>query len=411
MSDNNTERYLAHQDGFEGYVFYNNKLATPLFIKKYFPKTDGESESQYNRRPKISVPITTSIIDRIVNILNSHTVISVDNTEAQDKMDYLYLKLDLQEFIRDMLVNMLSTGNNLSVIRKGLDTPEIENWDGTYVNFDLINYGINGYEYTYKDGVIVPVLNSDVKEDEIRRVFIDDYLFGDIVHNLGFNPSVAIKSIDKYTSGKYGKPYPLRFGDLAVEFNHIISQMSKSIKILQNIWTSNLSVDNPEMPIRLDPDTVVFLGPNGILQQAARELDLSEEVRLLEILEHHISKSSQVPAELVGLRDAGKLPSGIALQILLQPLVELMDRLRPLFHKKVVELSEKLIKMQYLIEGKPFPKNLNVTVKSDESIFPTDRKERIDEVVLLKREGLIDDITAKLLLEPVLGVSITAKGN
>lgn len=405
------EKYIARKEAYESLIFYNNKINDDQYINKYFPPNEGESVNQYIRRPKIAVPITSSIIDRIVNILNSFLVISVDNQDAQYIFDELSVSLELNEFFRDALVNMLVTGNNLSVLRVEDNRPALENWDGTYVLLDYLDKGIVGYEYTLSDGIMVPVLDDTVKEDEIRTVLIDNMLFDGIPHNLDFTPAVLLRSVDKYNSKIYGKPFPMRFNKLVIEYNHIISQMSKNIKILQNVWKTNLSTDNPEQPIRINPDTINFLGPDGTLEQVARELNLNEEIRLLEILEHHIAKASQVPAEIAGLRDAGKLPSGIALKIVLQPLVELIQRLRPIYYKFLGEISEKLIRLQYRLDNKIPPSKLKVTIKTQEQLFPDDRKNQIDEIVLLRREGLIDDITAKLLIEPVLKVYLTEKGN
>ncbi|BDQ01938.1 MAG: hypothetical protein KatS3mg036_0492 [Ignavibacterium sp.] len=411
MQNNNFEKFLARNQAAEALVFYHNKLTDPKYCKTYFPPSPGETQSQYNRRPKISVPITSSIIDRIVNILSSQYVVSVDNQDAQEKLDFLTEKLSLQEFFRDVLVNTLVSGSNLTVLRIGDQTPIAENWDGTYVLLDYIDIGVLGYEYTIQDGIIIPVLDSSIKEEDIRTVLIDDIMFDGLEHNLGFTPAVVFNSVDKFASGKYSKPFPMRFKDLVIEYNHTLSQMSKKTKILQNVWKTNLSVDNPEQPIRLDPDTINFLGPDGVLEQVRSELSLSEEIKLLEILEHHIAKASQVPAEIAGLRDAGKLPSGIALKIIFQPLVEIINRLRPLYYGVIESVAEKLIRMQYLVEGKKSPAQLNITVKGNQNLFPEDSQEQIDRIILLKREGLIDEQTAKLLLEPILNTYLTEKGN
>ena len=222
---------------------------------------------------------------------------------------------------------------------------------------------------------------------------------------------VLFVGIDKYDSGKYGKPFVSRCTELVLEYNHILSQIVKAVKILQNVWVTNLSADNPEMPIRLSPDTINFLGPDGKLEQAIRNLDLEEERKLLEILEFQISKASQVPAELIGLRDVGKLPSGIALQILLQPLVELIERIRPLFVLKTGELAEKLIRMKYAIDGKRAPDKIELDIQVNEAIFPDDRKEKIDEIITLKKEGLISIEQAQLLLEPYLKLTLVKNGS
>lgn len=404
MSKENTTLYVMRQEGQEGKIFYQNLLATSTYSKKYFPPTPGETDGEYQRRPKVAIPITSSIIDRITNILLQGATITTSSEESQKRMDNLATDLNLAEFIRTMVTNTIVTGNNLAVIRIVNNEIKLEHWDGTWV---WINDELSGYEYTTRDGLMVPVLSSDIKEEKRTKVVIDDVQFGGVKHNLPYNPSTLTKNIDRYDDDNFGKSYVMRFNDMVVEYNHIVSQISKSIKVLQNVWVSNRDVDNPENPIRLSPDRVNFLGVDGTLEQAIRNLNLTEEREYLEILEHQISRASQVPAELAGLKDAGKLPSGIALQLLLQPLTELVERYRNLFVPAIEEFSLKVLSTDYIIENKPIPTDLQVDVQVNTSILPEDRKDRIAEIITLKNEGLITTEQAQLLLEPVLDLDLT----
>lgn len=398
--------YTAREEGQKGRVFYQNLLASPEYTRKYFPITTGETDSEYLRRPKISIPISSSIVDRITNILFQGAVIT-STQAAQERLDELIIDLNLMEFIRDMITNTIVTGQNLALLRAidGKDNMQVvslENWDGPWI---WLKGSLSGYEYTMRDNLMVPVLSSDVKNSTV--VLVDDMMFGNIKHNLPFTPSVLTKNIDKYDDGVWGKSYIARFSDMVVEYNQIVSQISKSIKVLQNIWTTNRDVDNPDNPIRLSPDRINFLGETGVLQQAVRNLDLNEEREYLNILEHQISRTSQVPAELAGLKDAGKLPSGIALQILLQPLVEITERYRNIFIPAIEDLCYKVLYMDYVVRGETPPRGLEVNVQTNNAIFAEDKKEVIDNVVLLKKEGLISLEQAQLLLEPILGIDLT----
>lgn len=401
MSDIN---YIARQEGQIGKVFYQNLLATPTYTKIYFPATAGETDSEYIRRPKIAVPISSSIIDRITNILMQGAVITTSSDESQQRMDKIATDLNLAEFLRDMITNAIVTGNNLSLIRIVENEMKLENWDGPWV---WMKDGLVGYEYTTRNSLMVPVLSSDVKEDNRTVVIIDDLMFGNVKHNLPFNPSTLVKNIDKYDDGVWGKSFVMRFNDMVVEYNHIVSQISKAIKVLQNVWITNRDVDNPENPIRLSPDRINFLGQEGTLEQAIRQLNLTEEREYLNILEHQISRASQVPAELAGLKDVGKLPSGVALQILLQPLVELTERMKNVFVPALEDFSYKVLATDYIIDGQNIPTGLEVDVHTNDAILPEDRNQQIAEIVTLKKEGLITPEQAQLLLEPILGIDLT----
>ena len=396
--------YTAREEGSIGKVFYQNLLASAEYVKTYFPATPGETAAEYNNRPKISVPVTSSIIDRITNILLQGAVLTASTTEAQDRLDTVATDIQLPEFIRDMITNTIVTGNNLAVIRVVENEIQLENWDGPWV---WMKDGLSGYEYTMRDGLMVPVLSGDVKEDSRTVVIIDELQFGGVAHGLPFNPSVLTKNVDKYDDAKWGKSFVMRFNDLVVEYNHIVSQISKSIKVLQNVWVTNRDVENPENPIRLSPDRINFLGQDGVLQQAIRNLNLNEEREYLNILEHQISRTSQVPAELAGLRDVGKLPSGIALSILMQPLTELTERFRNLFVSAIEDLAYKVLSTDYIINGESIPKGLEIELQTDDAIFPEDRSNRIKETIDLKNAGLISVEQAQLLLEPILGIDLT----
>lgn len=400
-----SDKFIAREDANEGRIFYDNKLNTDENVSTYFPQTNGESYLQYGQRPKISMPIAGSIVDRVVNIMHTNMQLTASDVLSQTLLDEMVEALNLDEFIREMVVNAIIGGNNLTVIRAGWDYPKPENWDGTFVNFDYIGSGMVGYDYTIDNGIIVPVYSDDVDEKDVISVFIDEWQWDEMIHGYGFTPAVVTRFVDMYSDGNYGKSYINRYKELVIEYNQTVSQMMRAIKIFQNVWNSNLSMENPENPISLTPDKINFLGPEGTLEQAAKNLNLNEEVRMLEILEHHIAKASQVPAELAGLRGVGKLPSGVALTILLQPLTELVSRLRPIYNLKIEELAEKLIKAKYLMMGKQPPQDLSVAVTSNETLFPQDRTARIDEIVLLKEKGLINDATAKLLIEPLIGIN------
>jgi len=404
----NDLNYVAREEGQIGKVFYDNLLAQPDYVRKYFPPTSGESDSEYTRRPKVAIPIASSIVDRIINILLQGSVITTSSEESQERLDSLIVDLNMNEFVRDMITNTIVTGNNLALIRVDSTNEEIplvlENWDGPWV---WMKGALSGYEYTMRDGMMVPVLSDDIKDDQRTVVIVDNVQFGDIQHNLPFSPSVLTRNIDKYDDGVWGKSYIMRFNDMVVEYNHIVSQISKSIKVLQNIWVTNRDVDNPENPIRLSPDRINFLGDGGTLEQSVRNMNLTEEREYLNILEHQISRTSQVPAELAGLKDAGKLPSGIALSILMQPLIELTERYRDIFRPSVEDLAYKVLATDYILEGSTIPTDLEVELQTDDAIFPEDRTNRINEIVTLKKEGLLNVEQAQTLLEPMLNIDLT----
>ena len=397
-------RYISRSDGLTGKILYDNSLNSGENEKTYFPQKLNESQTEYKNRPKISVPISSAIVNRIVNILTFNTVITASDEVTQDIVDTQLKDLHLFEFLRDILVNTISTGGNLSVIRVLPDSKlELENFDNRWIWQSETGNGLRGYEFTTNKGVMSPVYSAEVKKEDITRVIIDSIAFGDTLHSIGFNPSVLTTNIDKYEQRIYGKSFIMRWYLLALEYNSIISQVSKSIKILQNIWITNITSPNPDSPLRLDPDRINFLGIDGTLEQSIKNLDLTEERNYLEILEHQISRAAQTPGELTGLRAIGKIPSGIALALMLQPLTELLGRYRSLFESTIEELVSKTVKMEYMLRGKVAPE-FELEIETNEAIFPEDRERQLKEIVELHKSGLLPKEQAQQLLSPILDI-------
>lgn len=388
-------KYVMRNDALLGKTFYYNRLTDREHLEKYFPRFPNESAGVYSRRPKLAPPIASSIIDRIVNILNSNLNIQVQG--YQDKIDKIIEDVNLYEVLRDIIVNTLVTGNNLFITRFQLDYPSVENWSGEWVSYEG---KIKAYEYSLsKEGQKVPVLEDNSKET-IYTEYVNELIIDNIFHYWGFDPSVFTSNIDRYEYGNYGKTFIKRFNELIVHYNLFISQAAYSIRVLQNVWATNRSVDNPESPLIISPGYINYLGPNGLLEQVQRNLSTDEERQMMNKLEHHISRASQVPAELIGLENAGKIPSGVALSLIFQPLVELIDRLQLVYTPMVKRVVKKLLYMQLLIDKYSSPSldlspisypDVEVEIFTNRQVVPVERISTIDQLIKLKDMGAIDD--------------------
>ena len=406
----------------EGIVFYENTLTDPVNVEKYFPRytNPGETDAAYALRPKLAIPITSSIIDRMAGFLHSGMSVTAKDPTDQKTLETIISNLDDPEnHFRNLLVYELAGGNAADVI--GVTEPDsklitLRTWTGEFI---FRNQGGTklGYEYYEHGGVKLPVIQSDLSENlkgSQVRVTIDDKMyrfeFGkdssskdeDFPHDFGFVPATWFFSIDRKPGSLYAKPYPERFDNLVKEFNQTISQASKAIKILQNVWVTNKDIDNESTPIKIAPEYINFLGEDGTLEQAVRALSLTPEWEMMMKLERHISHASGFPQYLFGLEGLGNLESGYALEIITQPLVELMTRVRGSFKPKVEDLLTKAIKAQNILTsgtaGNPV-----VTATLNEQFIPLEKDKEIARVEKAEERGWIDAEEAKERGRQILG--------
>lgn len=381
----------------EGAVFYRNQLLAPEYVHKYFPPTQGEKN--YERRPKVSFPVTGEIIDRIASMV----FMGMSVTSGNDKIDALWQEIaDRNEwhvFGRSMLTVPLSTGSQV-VMLHNMNGVQFESWSGEFTYFMKSPfYQVAGYEYEIdKDGNLKPVLSTKTGKRPQTQVSVtaDDTLFitavGEEVaaapHGLPFAPFVYVRGVDRDEVGRYAYPFSDRFDDLLIEYNLTFSQAVKAVRILQSVFVTNKTMDNPNEPLRLDPDTINFVGAEGKLEQVVRQLTLEPEGVILDRLKRHISTRAQVPDFMTGLQDVGKVESGIALAIVSGPLEELVGRIRYEFKDKVAELFSKSVQMESMQRGSGLPE-FEVEVSLSETVIPQDAKQELDALVSANGAGLI----------------------
>jgi hypothetical protein len=393
--------YVMREDAVTGKIFYDNLLADKQYERTYFPPMSKETGTSYGQRNKVAVPIAKGAINRIANIIIKDTVISSPKKEIELLIEELDKKVHILELYRDMIVNTLSTGNNLILVRPNI-IPDIEFWTGEYI---IISGNLIGIQYNIEDDLIKPVMSEDDIDKDTVTKYIDSLYWGDVEHNFGYDPSVFTANIDKYTSNRsYGKSYIKRFDDLIKNYNQVFSKMLDDIKIFSNVWATNRAIDNPDIPVTVTPYQIQFLGPDGVLEQVARQIDFKPEMHVLERLEFQISQASSVPSELYGLKDAGKLPSGIALQALMQPLEELIARMSNMFIPSLNELVEILIQSVFVSNGKEPPQDVEIEIQTDNRIFIEDDLDVITKMERLKNllPNVVNEETIKRLIEPYI---------
>lgn len=391
--------YEIRQNSITSQIFYNNELTCPDNIGKFFPKQMGENAINYKNRPKISVPITSAILNRIANF----TLKGLNVTSTDSSVNSYIQNGERLEDARNIFVNSMVNGTQAIVYKINPFTNKLvlEQWGAEYLDIDpnFSNAIILEYIYCTEDMEIEPILCEDEKleDDEIlMRIVIDEMVMGGIQHNMPFAPFTLMKSLDFYPEMvQYSKPFPMRFEKLVMEYNKILSQIVKNTTILQNVWqVKGVQFENPQSPLRLDADTINYLPDGASLEQVLRNLDNKEEYNLLRTFKENISEASQVPSQLIGLEDVGKIPSGVALQLLFSPLTELVGRFRPRLTKVIKDIIQK----SYYIEQGTLINTDSINVSYSNNIVPTDKTVDIALVKMAIETGLINNEVAVIKL-------------
>lgn len=401
--------YRMRQAGIKGEIFYENLLAEDAHVSTYFPRTNKESDAAYRMRPKIALPIAGAAIDRLVGLLFKGLAIKIDDKKHKELWEKVESTLeDPAGFIRNILSYMLAGGNiEIAIVEE--DPVEklmtLQAWQAPFV---FKGRGSMGYEFYMDDaGEIKPIVlgedqSTKIQKTQKRVTYTKDLItksFGqksvddEVIPNpFGFIPAVFFFAPDKKLSSVYASPYPLRFNThkLIIEQNHTFSQSQKAIKILQNVWKSNLEFAGNK-DLRLDPDMINYLGEDGILEQVVRELKLEPEWGQMERIDQNISQGYQVPTFFFSQKSFGNLPSGVALEIEFEPTEEMAARIRGSFRNNLKDTVVKSIKAQSTIEsGEMFAgEDPVVEIIMNDSVTPRDNDKELKQLEVSEEKGWI----------------------
>ena len=387
---------LMRRDSLESHVFYENIPNQEPYVKKYYPPTPLQSD--YAIAPKVSASILAGYVNRINSLVYDKLVIDCGNETLNTFIKDVIDDNGGSELYTNIITNMLVGGNYMITISNNDNYIKYTDWSAEFIGYTAPqDYYV---EYLTKDGVAIPVTNPKITIDKKTMPVlypVNSMEIGGQPHTLGFTPAIFVKNIDKYNDRVYGKPYVFRFLKALLEYNLTLSQMARAIRIFQNVWITNKEVDDLNKPLRIQPDVINFLGEKGTLEQAQRNLVLNEEREYCSILRQEIAQSSQIPTFLAGMDNVTKLESGIALQIALQPLEELMGKVREVFIRNVTELVNKTLKIQFNTQ-QDFPVQVMLTKPQ------LDANEKIALIQALKADGTLTAEEARALILPYMGL-------
>ncbi|MCC6727890.1 MAG: phage portal protein [Chthonomonadales bacterium] len=140
-------------------------------------------------------------------------------------------------------------------------------------------------------------------------------------------------------------------GDLEGDLLEVLAALSQAVsnvnRILRlhahpRIWTAGFT---PGPDFRTAPDAVTHMPAGATMQSLEMRTDLSSSLAFIASLQEAWHELARVPAVATGrLADIGRL-SGVALQILYQPLLEKTETKRMLYGDLLAELNRRLLEM------------------------------------------------------------------
>jgi hypothetical protein len=387
ISKQTNQTFSMRGHALECEVFFNDEVAKQKYQRKYYPITAEDATI-----PKASMPITEEIINSLVD--KTFESVETDNE--------LINSVVTNEFMRQILVETLVGGNALVTISKGDESPlpKLQLWTAPFIYRSAEQTQSYGIEYVQQvEQEMKPVLTKELIITDKERyvdIPIDSQRIGNQIHNLNFTPATFFTSIDRDNDDVYGEGYPERFIDLVIKYNQIYSQALHALVCLQNVWLTTADAPNPEVPIRLRPNYVNFIGKDGKLEQVTRNLNLTEERTLLDLIKKQIYEVSCVPGFLTSIEDASKFPSGEALSYAMKPFENVTNRIRETFRMSLEDLFMKILRVVQPNYNTP----VNINIKTP------NLKLDIPNTLLLVTAGIITQDEARLLILPKLGLDV-----
>lgn len=259
-------------------------------------------------------------------------------------------------------------GNDKRVITQAYAAPQYDRMTG-----DLLN---GGFYRAWENGVEKSPVNESGGEDVSWRES----------NKFGCNPVVFFRGPDPDETQFRGKSFQDRFRDLAIHHTRFVSSIGQAIEILPNIWKYTGDQKNIDKVV-LRSNSIVQIPTDGVFEQATRALDLSEDWKLVNYIEKLISLAAALPAEVWDtLGSAGKVESGVAFKLVMQPMVESIQSIRKYMADAEKEKMRVTVKMfnAYNPSSKIDLAKIRPTIVYNQNLIPVDEGvEIINDISLL----------------------------
>jgi len=372
----------------EGEVFYNNTLTNDLNWKKYFPWKRFRTNQDI-----IGLPITKTIIEKIIAATRDSVTIESDN---QTRIEEMYTKYNLDVLIKKIMRETLALGQITQWLKWDNDNVVIEQWKPWYV-FSTKD-GVIKY-YAVHKGTMIPAIDGDIPKGAdvfIEYVTSDTWtiwqngtIIWDETHGLPYLPIQIWNNIDLW-GNKWGQPFSERFKNLLIKLNQLVSASHRQILALPTVWTTTKDFTDDMNPLDISPDYINFVGSDKDLSQTTRQLDLTWESSFFDKYIAQIYDVAQMPPKEF-LEGAGKVESGIALEIVYKQFNELVSDISRLFQ----DYEEELIKKIYFMETGQELNNIQISYSN--SATPRNEAQEFERDKQLLEIGVytLEEFTAK----------------
>jgi hypothetical protein len=401
--------FKAHRLAIEGSKFFFNELANPENVNTYFPPRPMQED--YAISPHVSFPVTSDVLNRIASIVYSDATITVDPPSLQPDLDMMLARNNWPGFGRDCIIKAMYGADYLvTIIPQESRGVKFKSWTGEWAFVE--NRGeeneVVGYQYKLgKDGTRSPTTGRALTSDTYVEVRIDKTNWGTAkegkAHDFGFTPATMFYNIDMTDESPYPNPFHIRFKDQLLEYNKMFSKVIKDLRILESVWWTNANPQgDPNHPINMDGN-LLFLPEGTTLQQALSTYDIGPKEKALNMLRNHIATSAQVPDFMTGLDNVGKVESGVALNITLAPLTEIVNRIIYQFKPCFIELFAKALQVELILMGTS-ASDFAIDIEFTKNVIPVDKEREVNLLISLKEKGIINDAECRAKILPLMDI-------
>lgn len=165
--------------------------------------------------------------------------------------------------------------------------------------------------------------------------------------------------------------------------NFTVSNILKILRFHAHPKTWGRGVGKADIRINAD-DLILLPGENSTLQNLEMQSDLASSIQMHKELKQFVHELARVPEIATGKMDSVGQLSGVALEILYQPLIEKTEAKRVTYGEMIVELNRRLLALGGYGED-------NITELRWQELLPKDQAQQAQSALSKKQLGVSSD--------------------
>ncbi len=341
-------RLLGYQRAWAAYF---GDFRKPLKVRKGVPDDN------------VVVNFVRIVVDKGVAFLFGHEprfeISELEDTRAEEWLAEVWRRNRKMQFLQKVALNGAVCGHAFVKIVPGEPFPKLVNLSPEYVHVvtdpddidEVVRYVIQ-YPAVGPQGERL-VIRQVIERDDGGRWLVTDQVSerdkpfvtrSEAVWPWSWPPIADCQNLPS-PNEYYGIPdVEQDVIDLNDAINFVLSNMARIIRFHAHPKTWGKGFTANQLKVAVD-ETIVLPSPDAELHNLEMQSDLEASIRLYERLREALHEVTRVPEVATGKLDRAGALSGVALQILYQPLLEKTRMKRMTYGELLVELNRHLLEM------------------------------------------------------------------